>query len=129
MKEWFARAEIAAAANGSLPADMGALARHIDQAGWHNDPGRVRPRPGRGGGFEYHVSLLPADIQARLLAREALAEAPPVQSKQEARRSALWGRFDALPEKTKQVARDRLATVQRIEMLSAGMTRQVAVAL
>ncbi len=129
MKEWFGRTEIAAAANGSLPADMGALARHIDQNGWHGDPARVRPRTGRGGGFEYHVSLLPADVQARLVARETLADAAPVQSKAEARSSELWRRFEAMPDKTKQVARDRLAVVQRVETLAAGMTRQLAVAL
>lgn len=129
MKEWFARTEIAAAANGSLPADPGALARHIDLNGWHDDPARVRRRAGRGGGWEYHLSLLPADVQARLVARETLAAAEPVQTRAEARSTELWRRFEALPEKVKQTARDRLAAVQRIETLAAGMTRQVAVAL
>ena len=129
MREWFGRAEIAAAACGALPANQGALSRHIEQAGWQDDPRRCRPKGGRGGGFEYHVSLLPADVQARLMAGEALTAADD-QSPAEARSAELWRRFEALPETAKAKARTRLAAVQRIETLSAGgMTRQLAVAL
>ena len=107
MREWFGRAEIAAAAAGTLPADQGALSRHIEQAGWHDDPRRFRAKAGRGGGSEYHVSLLPADVQARLLAGEALAAAD-AQTPAEAQSAALWRRFETLPETTKTKARERL---------------------
>jgi len=130
MKEWFARAEIAAAACGTLPSDPGALSRHIEQAGWHDDPRRFRARNGRGGGFEYHLSLLPADVQARLLARHHLAAVGEAMDPQEARSAQLWKRFDGLPAAAKAKARERLAAVQRIDTLCrGGMTRQLAVAL
>ncbi len=113
------------------------------RAGAPHRPGRLAQRfragpaaAGRGGGFEYHLSLLPADIQARLVAREALeaAEQPPHQNAPRSARAGAEARepvaaLRGLPDKAKQVARDRLAAVQRIETLSAGMTRQLAVAL
>jgi transposase-like protein len=129
MKEWFTRSEIVAAGCDALPRDLGAFARHVEARGWHSDPARYRKAAGRGGGYEYHLSLLPAEVQARLTAAatEAAGLRPSTSADDHSR--ALWRRFDALSKPQKETARSRLAAVDRVDILAAGMTRQVAVAL
>jgi putative transposase len=125
MREFFTAAEILAVGAAALPRDLRALNRLIDRERWHDDAVRVRAREqGRGGGAEYHLSLLPAEVQAKLIAAEA-----PVQAALDARSTTLWQRFERLPEKTKAVARARLAAVERTALLAAGMPRRAAVAL
>jgi transposase InsO family protein len=125
MREWFTLAEALAVKSPSLPTDMGSLSRKVEREDWRGNPERARKRAGQGGGFEYHVSLFPADVQARLIAREL----PMPDETAEPRANALWDRFAKLPDKAKKEARERLAVVDRVDLLSRGMTRQVAVAL
>ncbi|MTW19123.1 DDE-type integrase/transposase/recombinase [Rhodoplanes serenus] len=129
MREWFTLAELLDVGSVALPTDMGAMSRLIEREGWRADARRSRRRDGQGGGWEYHVSLFPADVQARLVAREAGVAGEQPREIAAARVSALWDRFARLPERTKQEARERLAAVDRVDLLSRGMTRQVAVAL
>jgi putative transposase len=127
MREWFTAAEILQVGSVALPTDMRALNRLIERNGWRIDERRARPRTGRGGGTEYHISLLPAEVQARLVVAQT-AETPNARAL--SRSSALWARFEALPEKAKAKARRCLAIVERVDTLTrGGMVARVAVAL
>lgn len=115
-REWFTLGEIAAAiaamgAAPELPASRRALARLA--AGWR---GKARRRAGRGGGWQYHVSVLPAEVRARL----AAAEAPPKEE-------APWERFEAASKHHKEAAERRLAIIAEAEARErAGMSRTAA---
>ena len=68
-QEWWTAAELAALALPEIPTTESGVLRFGVREGW-----RSRPREGRGGGREYHVSALPEAARAEL-ARRALAEA------------------------------------------------------
>lgn len=120
--EWFSASEILAAAGAALPSSVQALNRYAERMGWRDDERRARLK---GAGWEYHLSLLPAEVAARLVAA-SIADQGPV----DAASKALWQRFERLPEARKAEARRRLAAVNRVATLAAGgMAKRVAVAL
>lgn len=64
MKEWFSAAELASLKLPDLPGTHRGVRRKMIREGWDDarQPNRLparRRRKGRGGGSEYHVSLLP----------------------------------------------------------------------
>lgn len=88
----------------------------------------ARPRPGRGGGLEYHRDLLPASARAALAAM-GVATIADVHAAPETKTSQLWRWFDGASDKVKAEARRRLDAVAMIEALGeAGLTRSAAVA-
>lgn len=128
-KEWFSAAEIAAAKSPELPASERGVNKLADARGWRADPARARRAAGRGGGWEYHLSLLPPAAQARLV----LAAGPcaaPASPDQSAASKALWARFEALPQGQKDECRRRLDALDRVETLKqAGRTATAAIAI
>lgn len=122
MREWVTIAEVLPLAGPSLPASMSKL-QELAAATWRADPRRFRIRQGRGGGVEYHVSLLPADVRARLAAVEMAGNTAP-----ESRSSLLWAGFERLPQATKDKAGARLRAVQAVAGFANTLTRQLAVA-
>ena len=58
-QEWFTAKELAALHLRDLPTSESAMIRHADRNGWNDDMFRARQRAGRGGGMEYHLSLIP----------------------------------------------------------------------
>jgi transposase InsO family protein len=80
MKQWWTLAELAARRLPGLPETRQGLADRADSAGWRtttqaNGTPAARQRSGRGGGTEYHISVLPAE--ARIALDEA-AQPPAV---------------------------------------------------
>ncbi|GGG30782.1 hypothetical protein GCM10010964_18360 [Caldovatus sediminis] len=76
-REWFTAAALAALALPGLPRSKPAVIALAKRAGWQHPEaeGRLwRRRRGRGGGVEYHCSVLPAAAQA-VLARMSAAGA------------------------------------------------------
>lgn len=131
MKEWFTVADLLAIGPAPLPMSESALKRHIAECGWRERPeqARLEAGPGREGGtWHYHHSLFPAEVRARLFARQA-PMAETAAARREAVSKSLWERFDSLPEKARAEAARRLAVVDQVRQLAAGMTRQCAVAL
>ncbi len=129
-REFFSVAEILAAGSSALPSDKGGLSRLVDERGWRNDEAHAHLRPGvgrEGGTWEYHLSLFPSEVRARLIAGEIASDTP--QSRIEAASQVLWSRFENLPDRLKDEARTRLARVEQANTLSAAMSRQAAVAL
>ena len=76
-QEWLTASEIAALRLAGMPATKRGVQKHAERHGWRAST-RARRRAGRGGGWEYHISLLPDAALADLLARRA--EHPLVQN-------------------------------------------------
>lgn len=136
-KEWFTSAELATLGLAGL----GKVKRRINERaateGWALRTGQfdqplARPRLGRGGGFEYHISVLPAAARAALAARGISAAADIVDAPQAGvvgGAAAIWRWFDGATEKVKVEAKRRLDTLDLIDAFeAAGMTRSAAVA-
>ncbi|WP_170181915.1 DDE-type integrase/transposase/recombinase [Phreatobacter stygius] len=70
MKTWLTADEIARLALPGLPESREAMSRKAARDGWSSHRALARPRAGRGGGFEYHVGLLPLDARLAYAARQ-----------------------------------------------------------
>ncbi len=125
LKEWFEVSELAGVQLADWPNTERGLNTLIEREGWRNHGERCRERDGQGGGFEYHVSLLPASVQAKLLAQSGA-----IRIKEKgAATSESWRHYECLSEKKKQDAKDRLSVVARIDtMHRGGMSKTHAVA-
>jgi putative transposase len=123
LQEWFSAAELAELGLG-LPSHQARRPERRRARGLGRgrcDPVRgalARPRKGRGGGLEFHVSLLPEAPQARLA---AAAPAPAERLD----RDSMWARWERLPEAYKAEARRRLEAIERSRP-AAGRHRQGA---
>ena len=95
--------------------------------GWRADRKRARIRFGAGGGYEYHLSLLPLAVRSAILA-SVQVDAEAVEPASGTPRNPLWDAFERLPDIAKAKAARRLAVVQAVEAVASGVTRQAAVA-
>lgn len=131
-REWFTAAELADLALPGLPADKRSLNRRARDEYWHlkvdSDGAPLsRPRIGRGGGTEFHLSLLPPAAQLELAKRgiapgiaEAALAAPAS--------STGWRWYESQSAKVKAEAERRVRVVTEIDaMEAAGMTRTAAI--
>lgn len=119
---WWTAAEIAEARLPDLPTTKRRINDLAERENWRGQRGRARRRAGKGGGWEYHVSLFP--IRARLAVVKAPQDAPaPQVSRDEA-----WAAFEALKAPAKDKAQARLRAIGQVEALEvAGLTRSEAV--
>lgn len=125
-QEWFSSTELLAAGLPGLPRGKTALHDLIMRERWRDDGSRARRSSRQGGGWEYHISLLPPLAQAQLKMAE-VAEGEPRRNPQ---RDALWQRYEALPERQKAVAAARLRAVRDVLVMAVnGTTAQAAAAL
>jgi transposase InsO family protein len=128
MKEWWMLSDLAGMHLPGLPQSERQLQRLALEV-WKPTEALVRRATGRegGGGYEYHISLLPQEAQNRL---RFVADLAALQDNDDDERSALWQRFEALPEEHKVTARNRLATLQYLdEVRLAGVPASAAVKL
>ncbi len=132
-QEWFSVAELVAAQLPGLPNTQRGLSMKADREGWA-EPGQKgvwwRDRQGRGGGIEYHLSVLPFEAQARLAVDLSLTStktqpsAPSVDAAVE-----MWSWFERQTDKKKQVARERLEALYAVQQLTdAGVPKTRAAA-
>jgi len=125
MREWFTAAELASMALKSLPGtDRGiqSLAKRECWAARNNAAGGglTRKRAGRGGGVEYHYTLLPMKAQAKIV-----ADLAPVKVAKAAEKSALaapdlWAFYEALPDARKDKAKQKLQVIEEVDGLYRG---------
>lgn len=126
-KEWWTAAELAEAGLPDLPNTVRAIQLLANRMNWQAQATRARRRKGRGGGWEYHWTLLPVRARNALMAT-ALSEPAEPQDDTRPDRNAAWQWFDGLPDAPKAVARERLEAIQAVEALeSAGLIRALAV--
>jgi len=139
MKEWFTAAELAALALPGMPESESGVWRIAKRDDWQNprrqwdaatNPlGVWRKREKKqGGGVEYHMSLLPTQAQAKLaLASAPLPEPPAPRTKSGAVRPVVaesWRWYNALPDKAKAKAAERLTVLDAVETLLRNGTRK-----
>lgn len=119
---WWTAEELVAASLPEMPGTARAINLRAEQLGWRSIPGAARTKRGRGGGWQYHWSLLPKAAQRALLIQDV------AETETRPDRGAAWAAFDALPQRVKDKAADRLRTVQTVErMVSAGLSQAAAV--
>ncbi len=80
MKEWLTAAEISAEALPDLPGTERGVQAYALREGWNGCLPWCRPRAGRGGGFEYHVNLLPTPARLAYEQRHRKIEAAPASA-------------------------------------------------
>lgn len=130
---WLSAKEIADAGLPGLPADkrkvteLIALERWAARAGADGRP-LHRVRKGRGGGYEWHSSLLPERARADLVRRGVIAAPIATTSNVVALRpvedGAAWAAFERQPAKIQAEARRRLAVIDAVEcFVAAGSTK------
>jgi hypothetical protein len=95
--------------------------------GWRDDARRARVRFGRGGGYEYHISLLPPATRQGLVAVDETPLAAAAEVASNAVRNPLWDAFDRLPENAKGRAAQRLVAVQAVHATDDSISRKTAV--
>lgn len=61
--QWLSVGDMVRAKLPGLPRSSGSMDIYLKRNGWRDDPSRHRLRHGNGGGFEYHISLLPNESQ------------------------------------------------------------------
>lgn len=116
MKQWYSPAELADLNLPGLPNKRNRMVEIASNERWQervNQSGEplARKRAGRGGGFEYHVDLLPLSAKVALLeGLEAPSEKPLSPSV-----TYDWAWFDAQNQKTKDEAGRRFAIIQTVE--------------
>ncbi|MFN3858386.1 MAG: transposase domain-containing protein [Caulobacter sp.] len=124
--EWFTAAELAARGLPGLPGSKRGVQMAADREGWAeaaDGQGRplARARKGRGGGVEYHVSLLPE------AARLALAAEVSRPAQERPDRDSAWMRFERLAPSLKAEAARRLDVIQEVEsFMRAGLGKERA---
>ena len=127
--EWFTLSELAALALPGLPTTKRGLLDVARREAWDirqdGEGGALsRPRRARGGGIEYHLSVLPEAAKVKLMgrARPKASSAPAADSRESA-----WARYDRLPASLKATAKERLEIVQRVEaLMRAGLGKAKA---
>lgn len=131
-RTWFSADELSSLALPGLPRQKRKVNERARADGWAlacADDGAplARPREGRGGGLEYHISLFPAAARAELVRRGIALDC--TLHRDEERTSQLWSWYERQSAKTKAEAERRLAAVREIDQCEAtGMTRSAAVA-
>lgn len=127
---WFTASELEELGLPGLPGDKRSINRRAQAERWASRLGvdnrlLVRKRQGRGGGVEFHASLLPGEARIEL-ARRGIIRTRPAEA---AEHTTAWGWFDKQSAKVKAEAQRRLDIVNAIELLcEAGSTRSSAVA-
>lgn len=128
---WFTASELEELGLPGLPGDKRSINRRAQAERWASRLGAdnrllVRSRAGRGGGVEFHASLLPGEARIEL-ARRGIIRTRPAEAG--AGQASAWTWFDKQSRKVKVEAQRRLDIVNAIDLLcEAGASRTAAVA-
>ena len=126
LQEWFTLAELVPHVGTALPGSLSKLTEHAEKAGWRADKRRCQMRWGKGGGYAYHYSLFPAEVQAKL----TFCQLPPLPAEVAATTgpsNALWTAFERAEKNARLKANERLSAITAVDAME-GMTRAAAVA-
>ncbi|WCT72080.1 transposase domain-containing protein [Sphingomonas naphthae] len=131
-KQWFSAAELADMALPGLPRVKRKVNERAEAERWalkvdSDGKALARPRGGRGGGLEYHLSLLPPATRMELAARGLSGEAT-VTADLTDRPASRWPWYEAQTDKTRAEAKRRLTVVSAIGAFErGGLSRSAAV--
>lgn len=131
-RDWWTAAELAELALPGLPGDKRSINRRAQEERWTMRNGAagdalVRPRKGKGGGLEFHVSLLPGAARLEMARRGLTADRPAPELVDQD--SGSWRWFDRQSAKVRAEAERRLAIVNEVLLLEeSGVNRTAAIA-
>ena len=119
-QDWYTPSELACLGVRHFPNTTRGINKIVAAQGWKQQrwgdgKPKARRRTGKGGGFEYHYSLLPDYVQRYLILSGRLEEfqiAAPVPAKPEN-----WESYDALPQSIKDKALARMKVMSQLESL------------
>lgn len=129
MSEWFTASALADLGLPGLPGTGRGITLAAEGLGWTapEAEGRSwRRRTGRGGGLEFHLSVLPLAARAKLSLAAAPAKVPEKATRERLTHDEAWARFERLPQKHRDEAKARLATLNAVAALVAHGTPKVA---
>lgn len=122
-KIWWTVGELAASGLPEMPGTARGVNLLSDRLGWRATPGCARRKPGRGGGWQYHWSVLPLATRRKLL--QESEDTPPARLD----RGEAWALFDRQSAAAKDRAEARLRAIQIAEALhTSGATHVHAIA-
>ena len=130
---WFTAAELAEMHLSGLSGAKRKINALADEQNWAvacgpNGEPLARRRNGRGGGYEYHASLLPAAARADLARRGHQVEQVGQDGEGCDGDSALWNWYGQQSDAVKAEARRRIAILDRVAtFIEAGMSASTAV--
>lgn len=115
MKVWFSLTELALAKLPDLPDDVRGFDRIVLREGWRADPSRFKRMTGRegGGGYQYHISLLPDAARQKLAFMNADQPAKTDSSRQ------VWAIYERLTNAQRAECQTRLNVLVEYEQLVA----------
>lgn len=131
-QRWFSAAELAALDLSGYPKTKRGVQHRVMEENWQRaewENLRWRARQDRGGGVEYHVSILDPINQARVLARfpDPVEQMVAAGRGNPAHSAALWRNWEACTEAQRDEARQRLAAMHCIEdLMGQGLNREQA---
>lgn len=130
---WFTAAELADLALPGLSKAKRKINETASVQGWafklsRDGSALARPRLGRGGGLEYHVSLLPPAALNELIRRGFMEPLSAGEDGPTKPTDQLWAWFDRQPDRAKAEAHRRLQAIEALERLErGGLTRTAAI--
>jgi putative transposase len=132
-QEWFSAAELATMAPLGLPAGKSSILAMADRLEWCRLDWvntRWRKRAGRGGGVEFHYSVLPHITRIKLAIdlTEAAAPSSETEAKNARSRDEMWAWFETVPAKKKAEAQRRLDVLQAMRTLVGSGVKKVLAA-
>lgn len=128
---WLSAAEIAQLGLPGVPSSARRVSEWAASEDWLSRTAKdgeplARPRSARGGGTEYHVSLLPAEAQLTLVSRVPAAPVPANDTGNAAAENWAW--YEQQSASTKTEAERRAAILMEVEALAVnGSTKTAAI--
>jgi transposase InsO family protein len=132
-KFWFTAAELAELKLPCLPASKRKVNERAAKECWAlkvdgDGMPLARPRQARGGGLEYHISILPAATSTALVRRGIAVACEPATDCVPIQQSALWSWYEAQSDKVKGEAQRRARIIGQVDvMIDAGVNLSNAV--
>ncbi len=117
MKEWLTAKELAAERLPELPTTKRAIRILAEREGWNDNPSLARRREARGGGMEYHISILPTLAQMAYRQTHLKDAVPASDLANDNVRDCVSG----VSGKAALERDARIAVVKAFERLSAGL--------
>lgn len=110
---WFTIPELAELRLPGLPTAVSKIHELATRARWKDDPGRARKAERRGGGYQYHASLLPKAAQIKLAAIRA--ETASRAETREKRKRLFWHAWEMMTEEHRTICHARFNAIMAVE--------------
>ena len=130
MMSFYSPLEIAKLALPSLPHSERGVQIKAENEGWKSRQNLAgnplsRKQNGKGGGFEYHFSILPIAAQVALTKRQKISDKNPSERLS---KNAAWEFYEQLSDKKKKTARHRLYILNLVQdMIKSNVKKDLAI--